>query len=60
MADNYLKSGRILNETARESSARRKWNSALPYIQRSLHFELTEWGLAVEKELNSLLGTSTK
>jgi hypothetical protein len=57
LADNYLKAGRILNETGRESSARRKWGKALCYIEESLRCERTEWGLAIEKELHSLLGT---
>jgi hypothetical protein len=60
MADNYLKIGRILKETGRESSAQRKWESALPYIQQSLRCEQTEWGLAVEEELRSLIGTPKK
>lgn len=57
LADNYLKSGRILDETGRESSARRKWKKALSYIDQSLRYEQTEWGLEVEKELHSLLGS---
>ena len=57
MADNYLKTGRILKEMGRDSSAQRKWKSALQCIQRSLHCEQTEWGLEIEKELHSLLGT---
>jgi hypothetical protein len=57
MADNYLKTGRILKEMSRDSSARRKWKSALPYIQQSLRCEQTEWGISLEQELNSLLGT---
>lgn len=57
LADNYLKAGRILNETGRESSARRKWKKALTYIEHSLSRERTEWGLEIEKELHSLLGT---
>jgi hypothetical protein len=55
MADNYLKAGHILKEMSRDSSARRQWKNALPYIQQSLRCEQTEWGLAVERELNSLL-----
>jgi len=60
MADNYLKTGRILKEMSRDSSARRKWKSALPYIQQSLRCERTEWGLAIEQELNSLLESSKR
>jgi len=57
IADNHLKAGKILKEMARDSSAQRKWKQALPYVQRSLQSEKTEWGLAVQQELNSLLGT---
>jgi len=57
LADNYLKAGRILSERGRESSARRKWKRALSYIDHSLSRERTEWGLEIEKELHSLLGT---
>ena len=60
MADNYLKTGRILKEMGRDSSARRQWKSALPYIQQSLRCEKTEWGLAIEQELNSLLESSKR
>jgi hypothetical protein len=55
LADNYLKAGKILKEMSRDSSARRQWKNALPYIQQSLRCEQTEWGLAIERELNSLL-----
>ncbi len=58
MADNYLKTGKILKEMGRDSSARRKWKSALRYIQKSLGCEKTEWGLAIEQEVNSLLESS--
>ena len=56
-ADNHLKAGKILKEMGRDSSARGKWKQALPYVQRSLQHERTEWGLAVQQELQSLLGT---
>jgi len=57
IADNHLKAGKILKEMGRDSSAQRKWKQALPYVQRSLQREKTEWGLAVQQELHSLLGT---
>jgi hypothetical protein len=60
MADNFLKIGKILKETGRDSSARRQWKSALPYIEQSLRREHTEWGLAMERELNSLLESSKR
>jgi tetratricopeptide (TPR) repeat protein len=56
VADNYLKAGIILKETGREDSARSKWKKALSYVQKSLYYENTEWGLGVEKEIRSLLG----
>lgn len=60
VADNYLKSGRILNEMGRESSARRKWKKALSYVDQSLRWERTEWGLEIEKELHSLMGIANE
>lgn len=57
IADNHLKAGKILKEMGRDSSAQRKWKQALPYVQRSLQREKTEWGLALQQELLSLLGT---
>lgn len=58
IADNYLKIGKILKAMGRDSSARRQWEKALPYIQQSLRCEYTEWGLATERELNLLLESS--
>jgi hypothetical protein len=55
VADNYLKAGRILKAMGRESSAKRKWKQALPYVQQSLRCENTEWGLLLQKELHTLL-----
>jgi hypothetical protein len=55
IADNQLKMGKILREMGREGSAQRKWKQALPYVQRSLQCERTEWGLSVQQQLNSLL-----
>jgi hypothetical protein len=55
MADNHLKTGKIMKEMGRDSSARRRWKSGLPYIRQSLRCEQTEWGLAIERELHSLL-----
>ena len=57
IADNYLKAGKILKEMGRDSSAQRKWKQALPYVQRSLQREKTDWGLALQQELHSLLRT---
>ena len=55
VADNHLKMGQILRETGRESSARRQWKQALPYIEQSLRSERTEWGLSLQQEVLSLL-----
>jgi len=38
LADNYLKMGRILWEMGNQSSARRRWKQALPYLTQSLSF----------------------
>ena len=55
MADNYLKSGLIQKQLGKESSARRKWKQALAYVQKSQQWERTEWALAVQREIESLL-----
>jgi len=57
IADNHLKAGKILKEMGRDSSAHRKWKQALPYVQKSLQHQKTEWGLALQQDLHSLLGT---
>ena len=57
IADSHLKAGKILKEMGQDNSAQRKWKQALPYVQRSLQREKTEWGLALQQELHSLLGT---
>jgi hypothetical protein len=57
IADNHLKAGKILKEMARDWSAKRKWKQALSYVQTSLGCEKTEWGLTVQQELHSLLGS---
>jgi tetratricopeptide (TPR) repeat protein len=55
IADNHLKTGQILREMGRESSARREWKQALPFIKQSLRSEHTEWGLSLRQEVLSLL-----
>jgi hypothetical protein len=55
LADNKLKTGRILRETGHEGSAQHKWKQALPYIDQSLKSERTEWGLSLRQELLPLL-----
>ena len=57
VADNYLKMGRILREMGRESSAHRQWKRALPFIEKSLSSQRSEWGLSVRQELQSLLNS---
>ena len=55
LADNYLKSGRVLWEMGRESSAKRKWKQALPYLTQSMRSEPTEWGISLQRELAASL-----
>ncbi len=55
VADNHLKMGQILRKMGRESSARRQWKQALPFIKQSLRSERTEWGLSLRQEVLSLL-----
>ena len=55
IADNHLKVGQILREMGHESSARRQWKQALPFIKQSLRSEHTEWGLSLRQEVLSLL-----
>ena len=55
MADNYLKIGLIQKQLGKESSSRRNWKHALSYVQKSLQGERTEWALAVQREIESLL-----
>ena len=60
LADNHLKEGRILRETGHEGSAQRRWKQALHFTDESLKSENTEWGLAVRKEILSLLPSPKK
>jgi hypothetical protein len=55
MSDNYLKTGLVLKQMGKESSARRKWKQALTCVQKSLQWERTEWALSVQREIESLL-----
>ncbi len=55
MADNHLKIGLILREMGREGPARSHWKKGLSFVKRSLKSEPTEWGLALQQQLNSLL-----
>jgi hypothetical protein len=60
MADNYLKTGLIQKQLGKESSARRNWKQALTYVQKSLQGERTEWALAVQREVDSLLNVPNR
>ena len=55
MADNYLKMGLILRETGEEGQAQPTWERALFFVKASLRAEPSEWGLALQQELLSLL-----
>jgi len=56
-ADNYLKEGLIYRETGREDSAQSSWKRAQSFAKKSLQSERTEWGLSLDKEISSLLGS---
>ena len=56
-ADNYFKVGLISRETGRESSAQSSWKRAQSFVKKSLQSERTEWGLSLDRELSSLLGS---
>jgi tetratricopeptide (TPR) repeat protein len=55
LADNYLKMGRIHDALGRKRPAFRHWKRGLSWVKRSLKCERTEWGLAVQDELSSVL-----
>ena len=55
LADNNLKMGRIFDARGRKGPAHRYWKRALSWVKRSLKFERTEWGLALQDELSQLL-----
>jgi hypothetical protein len=55
MADNYLKMGLILRETGEEGQAQPTWERALFFAKASLRTEPSEWGLALQEELLTLL-----
>lgn len=57
MAENYFKVGKILKMKGSHWSARRHWKQALSYIKKSIESAPTQWGLSLEKELNSLLAS---
>jgi tetratricopeptide (TPR) repeat protein len=54
-ADNHLKMGKIQKSLGRENPAQRNWKKALDFARLSLRFERTEWGLALQQEILSLL-----
>jgi hypothetical protein len=57
LADNALKVGLILRTMGRGGQARDSWKQALSFVKASLRSESTEWGLALQKEILSLLQT---
>lgn len=59
-ADNHLKIGLICQTMGREWRAKYNWKRALSLVKKSLSTERTEWGLALEQELLSLLAAKQK
>jgi len=60
MADNHLKIGLICQAMGRDWRAKYNWKRALSLVKQSLQAEPTEWGLALEQELLSLLAAKKK
>jgi len=60
MADNHLKIGLICKTMGRDWRAKYNWKRALSLVKKSLRTEWTEWGLALEQELLSLLAAQQK
>lgn len=54
-ADNHLKMGKMQKAMGREDPAQRNWKKALSFVRESLRSEKTEWGLALQEEILSLL-----
>lgn len=54
-ADNHLKMGKMQKAMGRSNPAGRNWNRALFFCRKSLSAEKTEWGLALQREILSLL-----
>ena len=59
-ADNHLKIGLICQTMGRDWRAKYNWKRALSLVKKSLRTERTEWGLALEQELLSLLASKQK
>jgi tetratricopeptide (TPR) repeat protein len=55
MADNHLKMGLILRAMGEGGQAQPTWERALSFVKASLRHEPSEWGLALQQELLSLL-----
>jgi hypothetical protein len=55
MADNHLKMGLILRAMGEEGQAQPTWERALSFVKASLRDEPSEWGLALQQDLLSLL-----
>ncbi len=54
-ADNYFKIGDIDRDLGRVGAARRSWKKGLSFARKSLASERTEWGLNLEREIQSRL-----
>ena len=59
-ADNHLKMGKIQKILGQEDAAQRNWKRALFFVRQSLRSERTEWGLALQEEILSLLPSLPK
>jgi hypothetical protein len=60
VADNHLKMGLIQRATGQEGPAQRNWKRALSFLKKSLRAEPSEWGLALEREILSLMPPENK
>jgi tetratricopeptide (TPR) repeat protein len=60
VADNHLKMGLILRTKGQEGQAQRNWKRALSFLKKSLRAEPSEWGLAIEREILSLMPSENK
>ena len=60
VADSHLKMGLILRATGQEGQAQRNWKRALSFLKKSTRAEPSEWGLAIEREILSLMPPENK
>jgi hypothetical protein len=60
VADNHLKMGLILRVMGREGPAERNWKRAFSFLKDSLRAEPSEWGLALQQEILTLIPSKNK